>query len=315
MKTSIKFNPYITIIHLVCVFVLCYTLIIKNIFTSPDSLNTHLKQSGLYADTSNLVKERISERIDQRFADKIVQGAIAERLLDAIVTPQFIEKQSQRVLPIAAKVISQPLDIANNKVVVDMKLYKQKVTSELAENTNQIPDIIEPTANNLVASVPDQLMLVDMNQRPNSVLGFLTKAKILFENINLWNVIALTLAVVTALMLIIINRENVRRLFQYLTVAYLVSGAIVLIGSFLFPYLSMLFNNGSNIYLNKLVSDAIYYLFAQTRTPSVILLGLGGVFYGLYRWSYIDVLQTKIDHMLNSVGSVPAKKKKTSYTT
>jgi hypothetical protein len=311
MKTATKFNPFIIIVHALCLFVLSYTLIIKGIFSSTDSLNTHLNQSGVYADASNLVKARISAGLEQRMQDRIVILAVSERLLDAIITPQLVEKQGQRILPLVSRVISQPLDIANNKVVVDMKSYKQRVTSELSSSTNPIPDILGPSVATLVAATPDQLTLVDMTQRPNSILGYLVKGKILFEHINTWNTIALTVGVVTAILLIIFNTENLRKLFRYLSIAYLVAGGIVFVGSYLFPYLLMLVNTGPNIYLNKLVSDAVYYLFAETRMPAIIFLAIGGVCYFLFRWSYSDVIQTQVNKIFHT--APPEKKEKTRF--
>lgn len=299
MKYS-RYNIFLTIVHILCLFVLSYTLIVKSIFSSTDSLNNHLKEAGLYTDVSDMVKARISENLNEKFQDKIVERAIAEKVLDAIVTPTFVEKQSQRILPIAAKVVSKPLDIQDNKVVVDAQKYKQKINSELQNNKDKIPDIIEPAVTTLVGAVPDQLTLVDMQKRPNSILAFLTKAKILYENISVWNNIALWVGVITALVLIILNREQLRALFKYLTIAYLVSGAIVLIGSYLFPYLLLLMNTGENIYLNKMVSDASYYFFAQTRVPSIIYLILGGIFFFLFKWSYVAALQVQVDKLFHS---------------
>jgi hypothetical protein len=310
MKNAVKLNPYLTVIHLLCLIILCYTLVIKSIFSSTDTLNTHLEQANVYANASNLIKARITARLDQQFQDKIVQTAIADRLLDAIVTPQFIEKQSQRVLPLAAKVISQPLDIENNKVVVDAQGYKQKIQSELQSRSGNIPDFIQPAANNLIASVPNQLVLVDMTQRPNSILGFLTNAKIFFENTILWNNIALTVGIVTGLLLLIINFQSLRTFFKYVSIAYIISGVVVFIGSYFIPYIITLFNSGSNIFLNKLVSDASYYVFALTRTSSITLLGLGVLFYVLFRLSYLDALQVQIDKLFHG-----EKKKKTTYAT
>lgn len=299
MKYS-RYNIFLTIVHILCLFVLSYTLIVKSIFSSTDSLNNHLKEAGLYTDVSDMVKARISENLNEKFQDKIVERAIAEKVLDAIVTPTFVEKQSQRILPIAAKVVSKPLDIQDNKVVVDAQKYKQKINSELQNNKDKIPDIIEPAVTTLVGAVPDQLTLVDMQKRPNSILAFLTKAKILYENISVWNNIALWVGVITALVLIILNREQLRALFKYLTIAYLVSGAIVLIGSYLFPYLLLLMNTGENIYLNKMVSDASYYFFAQTRVLSIIYLILGGIFFFLFKWSYVAALQVQVDKLFHS---------------
>lgn len=308
MKYS-GYNIFLTIVHILCLFILSYTLIVKNIFSSTDSLNTHLKAAGLYTDVSTMVKARISENLNQKFQDKIVQRALAEKLLDAIVTPDFVEKQSQRVLPLAAKVVSQPLDIQNNNVVVDTQKYKEKVNAELQSNKDKIPDIIEPAVTNLAGAVPDQLVLVDMQKRPNSILGFLTKAKILYEHISVWNTIALWVGVITALVLIVLNREQLRALFKYIAIAYLVSGAIVLIGSYLFPYLLMLMNTGQNINLNKLISDASYYFFAQTRVPSIIYLVVGGIFFFLFKWSYVTALQVQVDKLLHP-SSQGVKKKR-----
>jgi hypothetical protein len=311
MKSAVRMNPYLTVILLLCLLVFSYTSIIKNVFSSTDSLNTHLEQANVYNNASTLIKARLSARLDQQFQDRIVQAAIADRLLDAIVTPQFVEKQSQRVLPLAAKVISQPLDIENNKVVVDTKNYKAKVQAELAARNGKIPDFIEPTVNNLVTSVPNQLTLVDMTQRPNSILGTLTKAKIFFEHTILWNNIALTVGIVTGLLLLIINYRSLRTFFKYISIAYIISGIVIFIGSYFFPYLIMLFNTGPTIYLNQLVSDAAYYLFALTRMPSLTLLGLGLLFYLVFRLSYLDALQAQINKLLH----VQSSKKKTHYAT
>lgn len=305
MKYS-GYNIFLTIVHILCLLVLSCTLIIKSIFSSTDSINTHLKEAGLYVDVSNMVKARVSENLNQRFEDKIVQRAMAERLLDAIVTPEFVEKQSQRVLPIAAKVIEKPLDIQNNKVIVDTKNYKDKVTSEVDNPDSKIPDLIQPAATNLIATIPDQLTLVDMEKRPNSVLGYLTKAKILYENISVWNSTALTVGIITALLLIIINSRQLRALFKYLTIAYLVSGGIILLGSYLFPYLIMLMNTGPNIYLNEMIRDATYYVFEQTRTPSIIYLVFGGLFYCIFRW--YDALKVQANKLFHT--SESAKKSK-----
>lgn len=280
-------------------------------FASPESIQNHLSQSGLYADIANLVKFRVDQRLEERLQDRIVLRALSERLLDAVVTPEFIQEYSKPLFTVGQKIIEKDLELANNKVVVDTAKYKDRIENELAQR--QIPELIVPYVENIVAAVPDKLQLVDLNERPNSILGYLTKAEVWYGRITATNTIAWFLAIASAILLIIINSDALRRLCKLLFPAYIIPGIIVFVGSFLFPYIVVLNTDvQTNIYLNKLISNAVYYFFELTRNPSYILLVLGGIFFLLSRWSYMDNLQDKLDSLLNR--SQPARKKKSKST-
>lgn len=308
MKNVARFNPWLIAIHTLCIFLLSYTLVIKSIFASTETLKNHMGQAGLFADISNLIKAEITDNLSVRLQDRIVLLALSERLLDAVVTPQLVERYSQPLLVAGERIIEKDLNIAQNNVVVDTSKFKQRATNEIKER--KLPDIVVPYTENLIAAVPDQLQLVDLEKRPNSVLGFLTRAEILFGKINVINTIALYLGIATALFLIAFNTKTLRTLFKALATAYLTAGVTVLVGSFLFPFLLMLTANAAqSIYLNTLVSDAVYYYFGVTRTPSIILLLVGGIFFFLFKWSFVDTLQTKLDGLLNRPTSEHKKSK------
>lgn len=275
--------------------------------SSTETVDMHLQQSGLYADTAVLVKDRIGDRLERRFPDKPVALALSDRLLDAIVTPQFIQKQSQRALPWAQKIVAQPLDIQNNRVVVDTTGYKEKATAELAGR--DIPDLLQTPIQNLVESVPNQLTLVNMRERPNSVIAFLTKAKMFYGHVETWYTISLSVAVLTGLLLVLINFFQLRIFFKYIAIAYLTTGGIILLGSYAFPYMIVAFNTGRDQIINSMVSHATYYYFQLTRSSSITLLIIGGISFLLYKLAFINKVQDAIDGAFNKTPSKSTKRK------
>jgi len=308
-------NKILVLIHAIAIVLIIYCILLLQIFANPESINYHLKTSGSYNYLSEIVKSAIENRFPPELNDKILQKALAERLLNYFVTPALTERLAQPLLKTGAFVTKQQTSIEDNKVVIETKTYKDRITAELSET--KIPDSLQNASQKIVAAIPETITLVDLDQRPNSVLGFLTKAKMYYERVSVLNWILIATALTTFLLLIFLNLRFLKQILLSIAYGYSSAGVFVVLGSWALPYIFSNFVPGDSHpvfgdQLNLFANNSITYFFNLSRKYGWLYLLIGLIAFLLWRWSVVERLQLSLGSRFSKNGksfsTVPAKK-------
>jgi len=311
MKTRYTgLNIFFVVLFALSTFVLMYTLLIKSIFTSIDTLNANLANANVYTHLSTMIKQEVVARIPQN-QHAVITNAITVGVVNALVTPELIEQISKPTLTIAVNWIAKPATIQNNKIVVDTTQYKQQVTQFVQQK--DIPQFLAPVGQQLQKAIPNQIEIMDLNKHPHGIIPAIVRAKVFYQHINTLNTVAVWTSILSFIALIVVNLRSIKRLLKSLAIGFATVSVIVLILSFLIPYGILPLFHVTNIdpviqdEFNVMMQDIAIYLFAATRIPAVwMLVGSGALFF-LYRWSYVARLQMNIDKAFFTSHTTPKK--------
>lgn len=305
MKQVARFTPLFALLHAVAIVILCYTVFVVSIFSSPSALSAHLKQAGLFNDAALLVQAEIVDHFPQELKQRIILNALAVKLLEVVVTPQLIERAAEPALTIAAKIMEQPFTVQNSMLVIDTTGYKQQATAELASGT--LPAEIVSIADRVIAAVPNELSLMNLSENPNKVITTVIQLRALYTHIDSLNTIAWLVAIITFILIVAFNLTNLHRIFRTVGMVYLAAGIVVVIVSLVAPpvitsQLPVSSANLSSLYLNQMVTHASEYFFNLTRTPAMVFLVVGAVLYLVSHWKRAEKkMQKSVDEAIDAV--------------
>jgi hypothetical protein len=299
MKTHFAgMNIFFIVFEAISIFVLVYTLLIKSIFASIDTLNENLANANVYNHLSTMIKQVVIAHIpDTQHA--VLTNAIAVNVVNALVTPELIQQVSKPTLNIAVNWIAKPTTIENNNIVINTAQYKQQL-QQFAEEKD-LPQFLAPVGQELQKAIPNQIVIMDLNKHPHGIIPAIVRMKVFYQHINIINTVAIWTAIFSFIALMVINIRSIKRFLKTLAVGFATVSIVVLILSFLIPYVVIPLFPVTNVDqiiqndFNLMIQDIASYLFAATRLPAIWLLIGSGALYFLYRWSYVESLQTNID--------------------
>lgn len=201
--------------------------------------------------------------------------------------------------------MEQPLSIQNNMLVIDTSGYKQQAATELASGT--LPTEIVSIADRVIAAVPNQLSLVNLTESPNKVITTMIQLRALYTQIDTLNTAAWVIALLSFILIVAVNLTNLHRIFRTIGIVYLTAGIVVVIVSLIAPpvitsQLPVSSANLSSLYVNQMVTHASEYFFSMTRTPAMVFLVFGGVFYLVSHWKKAEKkMQKSVDQAIDKV--------------
>jgi len=289
---------FLIVIETISIFILVYTLLIKSMFASIDTLNTNLANANVYSHLSTMIKEVVIAHIPNTQHDAIT-NAIAISVINAVVTPELIQQLGKPTLKVAVNWIAKPATISNNKIVIDTTQYKQQLKQVAQEK--DLPQFLAPVGQQLEKAIPNQISIIDLNKNPHGIIQGIVRAKMFYQHINTLNTVAIWTAIISFFALIAINLRSIKRFLKTLAIGIATVSVVVLILSFLIPYVILPLFPVTNIdpvikdEFNMMIQDIGNYLFAATRMPALYMLIGSGALYFLYRWSYVERLQASID--------------------
>ncbi len=299
-------NIFLLVVQIISIFVLMYTLLIKSMFTSIDTLNTHLAQASVYNHLSSMIKQEVITHIPNN-QHTLLTNAIAISIVNAVVTPEMIQQVSKPMLTIGINWIAKPATIQNNNIVITTTQYKQQLKQFAQEK--DLPQFLAPVGKELQQAIPNQIVVMDLNKHPHGIIPAIVRTKMFYQNINTLTTVAIWSAIVSLIALVVVNVRSVKRFLKTLAIGYATISIVILALSFLIPYVILPLFPVTNIDLviqnefNQMIQDIAIYLFAATRLPAVLLLLGSGLLYLAYKWAYVENLQSSIDRAFFATAS------------
>jgi len=259
-----------------------------------------LRNANVYTNVSVIAKLKVQDSYPKIIANNFVLSGLADKLLDAVITPGLVERAAKPALILSVQFAQAPTDIVDNKVVVATAPYKQQVMQTVADFG--LPKFLVVNAGLVIDAIPSQLTLVNLQKHPNSIMGIIIKARTLLHYNKTALHIAWIVEVAAMLILIIHNLHRIRILVLAIGVAKGIAGGLVVVLFYLKLWImDMMLSGSSNALVlaqNKLVIDAASYVLLQMRNIAVVDLIIAAIFLLLWWFVHFDKLQSKVDKKL-----------------
>lgn len=280
-------------------------------FSSVASLNTVLKNSNSYESIAEISQTKLRNLIpDDIKTDPLAYGVINWGIT-RFVDESLITKLSEPTLNLVVKLAQTPTTIQGSNIVLDTTKYKTNLTADI-EGLN-IPQRLKDAGTKYVSAIPQSLNVVNLNNRPNSILAKIIRLRDKIRNLK-DIVIVLSLMVVSLAILIgVWSKESLNRAIRNLSltvtisgaVTILLSGIVALVTKYVPPYPGGTILDGQ---INGLVANLSYYYLTDTAKWGLILLVVGFVFF----FFTIDRVQLKIKEWYNKFIDMIGSKTKSS---
>lgn len=298
----------LAVIASIAIIVCTYGTVLRDNFATAAKLVVFMKNAQTFVHISDAVKAEVSANLPQSVKDNFLQNALAEKLLDVIVTPENVAKVAEPLLTATYKVADKTdATIKNDNVIIESGKYKTQASKFVSDS--KLPQVLTDPLNSLINSVPNDIKIVDGQKNPDSPLLLMVKLRMAFQKLNavvnvLWWVIILSLLGIVAL-----NWRNYRSVLRSIGLSLGITGLIITIGSWMFAPVMLIFLPQSTDpvignTLNQATADIINQYFLLTRPYGFFLLIVGVVLYVLYRF---DVIARSADFVRKQMKKRSAK--------
>lgn len=264
--------------NVVLIFVLSIALSSLSIFTTihnnfkdVPSISRFFVAGNVYNNLSVIAQERIKQNYPPEIADKPIQVAIVDRVVENVVTPDLVQRLVEVGLTASSRFAQAPTSIINDRVVINTPEYKQQAM-DLVQNL-ELPKFLTTMADNIINSVPGQLVLIDTRSNPNSVLAMIIQARTLLDNAETIRMISWIVLAIAIIVLIILNQKSIKTIF-WVSAWSFVFAAATLLGGFL--VITSQLDAG-------LIGDAVNYLLGQINRYAILYLALGVIAFLIWK--------------------------------
>lgn len=287
MKSFGWLNAIFVVILIIAMSAAAFLSTIHTNFKDVDSSLNFLKQANVYTNVSEIVQLQVENYYPPLFKRNVILNSIADKAVNAIVTPTLVERLATPALKLSVKFAQAPTSIVDEKLVIATAKYKAQVKEAIANLG--LPGLLNTNINYIIDAAPANVTLVDVAKHPNSPLVWIIKIRTLLR----YNAIAMNISWVilflSLIVLVIHNLSNVKRLFLALWIAFGLTGLALIIKSYaIAPVINLFLPQESAITIaqNNLILDAISYLLSGVRNYGIIFLVLGIILF--IAWKFLD---------------------------
>lgn len=290
----------LVILSLTLISLTFFSVIHKNFKDVPSMLN-FLSNANVYSNVSTIIRIEIKNFIPKPLRNNILLSGLANNVIDGIVTPGLVAQAAKPALELSVGFAKAPTSIINNKVVVATAKYKKQAMSVL--EGFGLPKFVIVNAQLLIDAVPQQLVLVDLNKRPNNVLGLIIKVRTLLQNNKTAMTVSWFIFVATLVTICMYNLHQVRYIFAVVFWAVGSAGVFIVVFYLLLPWIMSMVMSGSTdaltIAQNTLISDAVLYLVMQMRNTAFLYIAIAILSFLCWKFISFEKIQAKIDRLMH----------------
>lgn len=303
MKSFGGVNIFLTCVLTITLIALTFFSIIHSNFKDVPSMLSFLERANVYNNASTLIKLEIQENYPATIRNNIILRGLTDELVKVIITPQLVAKVAKPALQASVAFAQSPTAIIDDKVVISTSPYKAQARQVVGDFG--LPNIMTKTVGLLINALPSQLTLVDLQKRPNSVLGMIIKARTILAQNNAARVSSWVVLIGVLLVSIFYNLRHVKKLIESLIIICLVSSGVFILLWVLIPVIfGMILPAPLTSIItaqNALVTDAVVFLVKQMMFVSLYYLALGIVLIVILKLVKFDRAQKKFDKLLHKL--------------
>lgn len=303
MKSFGVLTMFLTVLLALTLFVLSFSSVIHKNFKNVPNMLTFLQNARVYDNVSSIVRLEIQSYYPGIIKRNILLSGMADKLVDTVVTPNTVASVAAPALRLSVKFAQAPTAIVDKKVVVATASYKQQVVQAL--NNFGLPQFVVVNAKLVIDAVPAQLTLVNLEKRPNSILGMIIRIRTFLQYNQAAYQISWMVLIALVLILFLDTIHRIRDFFAALLWAFGSIGVLLVIVYMIRYWVMGLFlpatDDAITIAQTTLVTDAVSYLLREVRNIGVIYVAIAVVSFGIWRLVSFEKLQPKINRVLKKL--------------
>lgn len=261
------------------------------------------QNARVYDNVSTIVRLQIQSYYPPLIQKNILLRGFANKLVDFVVTPDIVANAAGPALRLSVKFAQAPTSIINNKVVIATAMYKKQAVNVLTDFG--LPKFVVVNAKLVIDAVPAQLTLVNLEKRPNSILGIIIKIRTFLEYNKMANDISWITLIGVLLILFLHTVDKIKHFFLAIWGSFGVIGACII-----FFYITRLWIMGMflpttqdaiTIAQNSLVTDAVSYILREVRNIGIFYIGIAAISFLCWKFLDFEKLQVRINKLLHKL--------------
>lgn len=261
------------------------------------------QNAKIYDNASTLIRLEVQNSYPPIIKKNLLLSGFANKLVDLVVTPELVANVAAPALRLSVGFAKAPTSIIDNKVVIATAKYKQQAVQVLTDFG--LPKFVVVNAKLIIDAVPVHLTLVNLEKRPNSILGLIIKARTFLAYNHMVRDISVMLIIATLVILLLHTIDKIKNFFVALSWSFGSIGLLIVGVYVIRMWLMGMFlpttQDAVTIAQNALVIDAVSYLLQEVRNIGLIFLGTGVISMVCWKFLNFDKLQIKINRLLHKL--------------
>jgi hypothetical protein len=267
-KTYSGWNRLLLTIVTIVLIIASYLTVFRNNFANGAKAYLFLKQSQAIENITELTKVEIRSNLPESIKGNFIKNALVNKVIDVVITPENVAKVAEPGIINLYKLSNKAADLATKKIEFDTTTFKAQTEQYLPKLG--LSESVTSTTLDFVKSIPDNVIIVNVEKQPNSPIAIFMKIRNAYQGINtatnvLWIVVLLGLVGV-----IVINRKSFSRILSSIYWSTGIAGAFVLISSYIIPPVANSFlpstgNQAESSAISNLINGLIQNYFNLVR--------------------------------------------------
>jgi hypothetical protein len=242
--------------------------VFRNNFASGARAYLFLKESSAIENITELTKVELRNNLPESIKSNFLKTALVNKVIDIVVTPENVAKIAEPGLNNLYKLSSRAADLATKKIEFDTTAFKAEAEQYLPKLG--LSESLTTTTLDFVKSVPNNVIIVNVEKQPNSPIAIFLKIRNAYKAINTTTNVLWIITLLSLIGVIILNRKSLSKLLSSIYWAFGISGAVVLALSYLVPPIANSFlpstgNAAESSAIDGLVNGIINNYFGLVR--------------------------------------------------
>ncbi len=267
-KTHSGWNRLLLVIVTIVLILASYLTVFRNNFANGTKAYLFLKQSQAIENITELTKVEIRSNLPESIKGNFIKNALVNKIIDVVITPENVAKVAEPGIINLYKLSGKAADLATKKIEFDTTAFKAQTEQYLPKLG--LSESVTNTTLDFVKSVPDNVVIVNVEKQPNSPIAIFMKIRNAYRAINTTTNVLWVLALLGAIGIIIINRKSLSKILSSIYWSLGIAGIFVLISSYIVPPIANSFlpasgNQAESSAISNLVNGLLENYFVLVR--------------------------------------------------
>ncbi|MCX6806033.1 MAG: hypothetical protein NTY56_01140 [Patescibacteria group bacterium] len=267
-KTHSGWNRLLLALLVVVLILASLLTVFRNNFSTGTKAYLFLKESQAIENITELTKVELRNNMPESIKSNFIKNALVNKVVDIVVTPENVSKIAETGLVNLYKLSDKAADIATKKIEFDTTIFKSQA-EQYIPNLG-LSESLTTTTLDFVKSVPNNVIIVNVEKQPNSPIATFLKIRNAYKGINMTTNILWLVVLLSLIGVIIINRKSLRKVLRSIYWSFGIAGAFVLLASYIVPPIANSFlpstgNASESTAIGNLVDGIINNYFGLVR--------------------------------------------------
>ena len=267
-KTHSGWNRLLLALLVVVLILASLLTVFRNNFSTGTKAYLFLKESQAIENITELTKVELRNNMPESIKSNFIKNALVNKVVDIVVTPENVSKIAETGLVNLYKLSDKAADIATKKIEFDTTIFKSQAEQYIP--SLGLSESLTATTLDFVKSVPNNVIIVNVEKQPNSPIATFLKIRNAYKGINMTTNILWLVVLLSLIGVIIINRKSLRKVLRSIYWSFGIAGAFVLLASYIVPPIANSFlpstgNASESTAIGNLVDGIINNYFGLVR--------------------------------------------------